>query len=96
MDRREFIAMSPAFPLAATTATLTVKAEGREPVDLDVSVLRLQPGDTIVMSAPDHIRLETADRIRCLVEAKFPGVQAMVLSGDMKVEGVLRGPSRSA
>lgn len=93
MDRREFIAMSPAFPLAATTATLTLKAEGQAPVELDVSVLKLQPGDTLVLSVPTPISQATADRLKACIEDKFPGVTGMVIDQGMKVDGVLRGPA---
>lgn len=93
MKRRDFIAMSPAFPVAATTATLTVRTEGEQPVELDVSVLKLQPGDTLVIKARGQITQEEADRVSLGVGAMFQGVKVVVLDDALSIEGVLRGPA---
>jgi hypothetical protein len=93
MNRREFVALAPAFPVGAVTATLTVKEADKSPVDLDVSVLKLQPGDTLVLTAPGYITQEAAERIKRYTEERFPGVNAIVLGDGLKVDGVLRGPA---
>lgn len=49
MNRREFVSLAPAFPVAAVTASLTLREDGHEPVELGVQVLKLQPGDTLVL-----------------------------------------------
>ena len=93
MNRREFVAMAPAFPVAAVSASLTVREDGKAPVELDVSVLKVQPGDTLVMRSRVPLKREQVDRVKQVIEAMLPGVQALVLTHDVAIEGVLRGPS---
>lgn len=92
MNRREFVALAPAFPVAAVTASLTLRQDGHEPVDVDVSVLKLQPGDTIVLQCPALISSETAVRLKNQIEHLFPGATAIVLGDGLTITGVLRGP----
>lgn len=92
MNRRSFISLSPSFPVAAISASLTLREEGKPPIDLDVSVLKLEPGDTIVLTAP-YLSLAAEDRVRAGVNNLFPDVKVMVLLDGMKVDGVLRGPA---
>lgn len=91
MDRRLFIKMSPAFPAAAVAATLTITEDGKPPIDLDVRVLKLQQGDTVVLSSPRLLRVEECHMIRRYWEDNHEGIKAMVLVDGMKVDGVLRG-----
>lgn len=91
MNRREFVAMTPAFPVAAMTASLTLREEGKEPVELDVSVLKVKPGDTLVLRCHQHVPMEGLERIKHLVESRFPGLKALVLDKDLAIDGVLRG-----
>jgi hypothetical protein len=93
MNRREFVAMAPAFPIATVTASLTLKEEGKAPVDLDVSVLKVQPGDTLVLRSTVLLTMAQKDYIKAQVETLFSGVKAMVLDRDLQIEGVLRGPA---
>lgn len=48
-----------------------------------VQVLRLEPGDTLVLKTPRALTADQADRIRQQLEARFPGYPALVISGDM-------------
>lgn len=93
MNRREFVAMAPAFPVAAVTATLTLKEDGKDPVELDVSVLKVQRGDILVLRFNGRVSHEQAERIKRLVESQFNGLKAMVFDKDLELEGVLRGPA---
>lgn len=92
MNRREFVKMAPAFPAAAITATMTLNEQGKEPIDLDLSVLTLESGDTIVLKCADYLTQEAADRIKSYFEYTFEerGIKAMVLDKGMSIEGVLR------
>ena len=91
MNRREFVALTPAFPAATVTASLTLREDGKEPIELDVSVLKCQPGDTLVLRHQGHISMETAERIKRYIEDGFDGrVKAMVLDGGLSLDGVLR------
>ena len=94
MNRREFVKLSQAFPVAAVTASLTLREEGKPDVEgLDVSVLRVQPGDIVVLSVPGCISSHTAERIKAQWESLCPGTRAAVLGDGMKIDGVLRGPT---
>jgi hypothetical protein len=90
MNRRAFLTGAPA--AAAASATLIVRhADGRE-LELDFGVLRLQPGDRVVLSLPGHADLATLERIRDSAGLALPaGVTAIVLSEGIKIEGILRG-----
>jgi len=90
MNRRNFLALTPAFP-AAAKATLTL-TDGQVSTDLDVSILKTQDGDRVILSCAGHISRDAADRIRAMWEQAMPGTKAIVLLDGMKVEGVLRGP----
>jgi len=93
MKRRDFVKLAPAFPVAAVTASLTLRETGKEPVELDVSVLKCQPGDTLVLTAPDNISEDTAARIKAWIEHTFENrIKAMVLGDGLTIEGVIRAP----
>lgn len=94
MNRREFVKLGPAFPAAAVTATLTLKEDGKPPIEgLDVSVLKWQPGDTLIIQCSAHLSMETAERIKRHVEGVLPGATVMVFDAGLTLEGVLRGPA---
>jgi hypothetical protein len=91
MNRRSFLNLTPAFPAAAVTASLTLREEGKPAIDgLDVSVLKLQPGDTIVLRTDSNMPFETMERLKANVEYLFPDVKVMVLMDGLTVDGVLR------
>ena len=89
-SRRNFFALGPAFPAAMVSATLTLKEHGKEPIDLDVSVLTWKPGDALVLSTNDLMSMEQMERMSGHVERLFPGVKCIVLDRSFKLEGVLR------
>jgi len=90
MDRRSFFALAPAFP-AGVSAALVVKKDDQEDFTvLDISVLKTQPGDVVVFSAPGEISPDTADRLMKHFERHFPTLKAMVLGDAMKIQSVLR------
>lgn len=83
--------MAPAFPAAAVSGALVLREAGKESVELDVSVLKCQPGDMLVLRHQGPITQEMAVRIQASVEDLFDGrVKAMVLSDGLSLEGVLR------
>lgn len=91
MNRRDFVKMAPAFPAASVSAALMLREEGQAPVELDVAVLKCQPGDTLVLRCDRAITQDTAQRIKASVEHLFGGrVKVMVLGDDLRLEGVLR------
>jgi hypothetical protein len=92
MNRRHFIGLTPAFPAAAVTASLTLREEGKPTIDgLDVSVLRVKPGDVVILRCTGHITHDYANRIVEYVTRLLPeGATAMVLGDDLSVDGVLR------
>lgn len=90
MNRREFVALVPAFPVAAVTASLTLRQDGHEPIELGVQVLTLQPGDTLVLQAAVPISQDTAARLQAWIEQKFPDTKAIVLDHGLTLAGVLR------
>lgn len=90
MNRREFVKLAPAFPAAAVTASLTVREEGKAPVELDVSVLKCQPGDTLVLRANGRLHMEDRECIQQHFEHIFPGLKAIVLNDGMTLDGVIR------
>jgi hypothetical protein len=90
MNRRSFLKLSPAFPAAAATVTLTLREEGQQPVELDVRVLKLQKGDIVVLSAQQHLSVDACTMIQRHWADHFEGIKALVLQADLKVEGVLR------
>ena len=93
MNRRQFVRLAPAFPVAAVTATLTLKEDGKPPIEgLSVSVLKLQPGDIVVLRCAGSIPMATADRIKAMWEQFVPNTKAIILADGMTVEGILRGP----
>lgn len=56
-----------------------------------VSVLKVEPGDTLVLTLNGHCSQEMAESIKALAEERWPGMKAMVLGEGLKVSGVLRG-----
>ncbi len=91
MNRRTFLKASPAFPVATVTAALVLREAGQEPVELDLSVLRVQAGDLVVLSVPGPISEACAARLNaCFQDHLAPGVKVIVLGDGMKVDGVLR------
>jgi hypothetical protein len=91
MQRRDFLKLTPA--AAGATATLTLTEPGHEPEPFDVRVLRLQPGDVVIFTAPGTISRETAERLTTYAEAHLlpAGVKAAVMGDGLTVAGVLRG-----
>jgi hypothetical protein len=83
--------MSPAFPAAAVSASLVLREDGKPPTELDVSVLRIQEGDRLVVRVHGQLSFDTAQRIQAQLEHAIPGVKVLVFDSDMKIEGVLRG-----
>jgi hypothetical protein len=83
--------LSPA--AAGATATLTLTEPGHEPEPFDVGVLRLKPGDVVILTAPGCISCESAERIKAYVERYLQpfGVRAFVMGDGLRVDGVLRG-----
>ena len=90
MNRRDFFKVTAAFPAAAMTAALVVREDGKPPVELDVSVLRTQPGDVLVLSVPGPISHQTAKRLEAYIKDRYPYMTAIVMSDGMKLDGVLR------
>lgn len=90
MNGREFVKLAPAFPAAAVTASLTLREEGKESVELDVSVLKCQPGDTLVLRSTGRLHMEDCERIQQHFEHIFPGLKAIVLKDGMTLDGVIR------
>jgi hypothetical protein len=93
MDRRQFFQLTP-LAAVATTGTLTITEPGKDPVGpLDLSVLRLQRGDVIVITTPHGVSSDTASRIKAYVEGALQplGVTAWVMGDGLTVAGVLRG-----
>lgn len=93
MNRRSFLALSPAFPAAAVSASLVLREEGKRPVELNMSVLKLQTGDSLIIQSEGHLSAAEAESIKGLMEHHFPGNKAMVMSDGLKLAGVLRGAS---
>lgn len=91
MNRRQFLALGPAFPAATVSASLIVKEDGKEALELGVNVLRLQPGDALVLRCKGRISYEQQERIAAVIKNQFPGMKAFVLDSDITLEGVLRG-----
>lgn len=89
MKRREFLAIGPALP-AAMSATVTITHKGHEPIDLEMSVLKCQPGDVLVFRTDAIISADQAARIQAAMAHVCPGVKSIVLSDGMKLDGVLR------
>lgn len=89
ISRRKFLGLTPAFP-ATAAVTLTLNQKNAEPVSMDASVLKLQKGDTLVISCHGPVSAETAYRIKAHVEHSFPGIKAILMSDGLKLEGVLR------
>lgn len=46
-----------------------------------VRVLRLEPGDTLVLAYPDHLTVEMAEHLKEKLQREFPGHKAIVLDG---------------
>jgi hypothetical protein len=90
MDRRTFVKFAGAAPAAAATLTMTTADGQSEP--FDVNVLRLCPGDVLVITAAHHISQDCAERLKALVEEQLSSldVRAWVMGDGLKVDGVLR------
>jgi len=92
VNRREFVKMSSAFPAAAVSASLVLKKAGKEPIECAVSVLKVQPGDTLILSVPGVITVDASHCIKETVEGVFEGrVKAIVLADGITLDGVIRG-----
>ena len=92
MDRRSFIKCSGS-TAAAVTATLTVHEDGKESIaGLDISVLRLKPGDVLILRAPGRITADTAARLKDYVERALApmDVKAFIFGDGLRVDGILR------
>lgn len=90
MDRRSFLKLSPAFPVGAVSAAIVLREEGKEDVELDISVLKTQPGDTLVLSTPHMISQETAARIKAHLQHEWPTLKAIITDGGLRIDGVIR------
>jgi hypothetical protein len=91
MNRRQFVKLSTAFPAATVTASLTLHKDGEPPINnLDLSVLRVQPDDIVVLHCDGPIDEAQAARLKALWEARFPHTRAVVLGDGLSVAGVLR------
>jgi len=91
MDRRDFVKLTP-LGSAAVAASLTLKVGDDEPTAFDVAVLRLKPGDVLVLTAPGLMSMDTAAHVKELIEAELESldVKALVMEGGLTVAGVLR------
>jgi len=47
----------------------------------DVQILRLQPGDTLVITSPVWLSDQQVDEIKTSLKERFPGHQALLLDG---------------
>lgn len=93
LDRRRFLQLSPAFPAATVTGSLTLRKDGEPPItDLDLSVLRLQRGDVLVVTTPGQITAEYGNRLSARLNEFLEqfGATALVFSDGVTVAGVLR------
>jgi hypothetical protein len=54
----------------------------------DVKRLRLNPGDTLVITASRSLNLDEASRIREVVRDAFPGHKCLILAPDFSLEVV--------
>lgn len=90
MDRRDFFKLTPAFASSTITASLLVREQSKPPVELDVSVLKIQSGDTLVLQCSDYVSSDQIDRIRATIHGHWPGIKAMFLANGLTLEGVLR------
>jgi hypothetical protein len=81
------------YRLGASQWRRRMRKSGKDPVELDVSVLKFQRGDTVVLRCHEHVTKEMADRIKGDFSSTFEdmGVKAMVLDKTVSIEGVLRG-----
>jgi hypothetical protein len=90
MNRRWFVKMAPAYT-AAAAASVVIHEPGKTDVNLELSVLKVQSGDCVVLSSQSPISRETSERIKTVIEGVFPdGVTALVMDGGIKIDGVLR------
>jgi hypothetical protein len=90
MNRRNFLALTPAFPVAAVSASLVLREEGKKPIELGINVLNLRDGDRLVLTFPESISADGAARVKTMVEQALPKVKALLFTDGMKIEGVLR------
>jgi hypothetical protein len=90
MERRDFLKLTPALPAAAPALSLTLKQPDGSELKTDVAVLRLQPGDTLVLMPTEHLLARDAQGLRDMLKLWAPqGVQVMILQAGMQL-GVLR------
>jgi hypothetical protein len=89
MDRRSLLKLGAAFPVGVSAA-LVLREDGQPPIELDISVLKTQPGDVLVLSHPGHLSMESAERIKTYVESVWPTLKAIVMSDGLKIDGVIR------
>lgn len=90
MSKRDVVRLSPAFPVADVSASLVLREDGKEPVEVGVSVLNVKAGDTLVLRSASPMPADRVEYIGKQIELIFPGVKAMVLDGDLELSGVLR------
>lgn len=77
--------------LLGTKPIRVLDAEGLEHA-FDLGILRLQPGDRVVVSCPQKLNQDVSWRLKDLLDAYLPkGVYALVLDEGVKVDGILRG-----
>jgi hypothetical protein len=91
-SRRSFLKLSTT-AAPAMSAALVIREPDKPPAELDVTVLRLQPGDVLVLTAPGSIPAATAERITQYLEQYVTtplGVRALVFGDGLTVAGILR------
>lgn len=62
----------------------------RAPEIKQVQILRLEPGDVVVLSAPGNISTDTAHRLKEYWDRNFEGFKCVVMGDGMEVHSVLR------
>lgn len=54
-----------------------------------LQVLRLEPGDVVVMSWPEPLTLDDADRMHQMLKSAFPRNRSLIIDSDGQI-GVIR------
>ena len=92
MNRREALklASSTAIGVLAGGIAIDANASSAGSIVEAVMLTELKPGDTLVLKCREHMSDDTAKRLRNVLEEKFPGTKALVLSGGLELE-VMRG-----
>lgn len=86
--RHEDLPVVPSGPAQGAVLPAPDQVSGQLDTFEHVQVLRLEPGDTLVLKVPRELTAEQADDVRQQLEARFPGYPALVMSGDMDLSVV--------